>query len=59
MAPKKRPRRKDPSAVALGQRRWRGTTAAERRAAAQKAIRARWDRVRAARDEPETERDEQ
>jgi hypothetical protein len=45
-------RRKHPGAVALGKRRWQGTTAAERRAATQKAIRARWDRYRAARAAP-------
>jgi hypothetical protein len=50
---KKAPRRKDPIAVALAKRRWQGTTVAERRAAAQKAVRARWDRVRAAAPPPE------
>jgi hypothetical protein len=45
-------RRKHPGAVALGKRRWQGTTAAERRAATQKAIRARWDRYRAAQAAP-------
>jgi hypothetical protein len=58
MAPPKRSRRKDPAAVALGKRRWRGVPAAERRAAGQKAIRARWDRYRAAREEEPPRRTE-
>jgi hypothetical protein len=51
-------RTKNPEAVALGRRRWAGSTAKARAAAAQAAARARWDRVRAARDELETEREE-
>lgn len=43
-----RRRAKNPLAVALANLRWRGVPAAERRKAAQHAIKARWDRYRAA-----------
>jgi hypothetical protein len=43
-----RPRKKNAAAVALARARWAGVPAVERRKGAQKAIKTRWDRYRAA-----------
>jgi hypothetical protein len=40
-------KRKDPGAVSMGRKRWKGLSAAERSVIARKAINARWARERA------------
>lgn len=45
--------RKNAAAAALARARWAGVPVAERRKQAQHAINARWERVRAAREEEE------
>jgi hypothetical protein len=49
--PRARRPRKNAAAVALARARWAGVSAAERTKGARKAVNARWERARAAREE--------